>query len=94
MISATSRYTRNTVVPLTDAAGVTRPTILPRTPADVTYQVQYYTWGAHDRVDLLARRFYGDEQLWWLFADANPQVTNWLFVPSGTVIRLPRSAGV
>jgi len=89
MISSSSRYTRNTVVPLTDAAGTTRPTILPLTPQGVTYTVQYYTWGAHDRVDLVAKRFYGAEALWWVFADANPQIANWLSVPQGTVIRIP-----
>lgn len=94
MISASSRYTRNTITPVTGADGVTRLTILPLTPADAAYQVQYYSWGAHDRVDLVARRFYGAESLWWLFADANPQITTWLFVPVGTVIRIPRRSGV
>lgn len=89
MITPSSRYTRNTVAPLTGADGVTRNTILPLTPTAATYTVQYYTWGAHDRVDLVAKRFYGSEQLWWLFADANPQITVWLKVPQGTVIRIP-----
>lgn len=89
MITSTSRYTRNTVAPVTDAAGVTRPTILPLTPQAATYTVQYYTWGAHDRVDQVAWRFYGSERLWWVFADANPQIVNWVAVPQGTVIRIP-----
>jgi phage tail protein X len=89
MITSSSRYTRNQVTPVTDGAGVTRPTILARVPPPTVYRVQYYTWGQYDRVDLLARRFYGSEALWWLFAEANPQIANWLFVPSGTVIRIP-----
>lgn len=91
MISPSSRYSGNTVAPVTDAAGVTRPTILPLTPQAQTYVVQYYTWGAHDRVDLVAQRFYGAEHLWWLFANANPQIVNWLSVPQGTVIRIPNA---
>lgn len=90
MITDSSRYARNAVAPVTDARGVTRPTILPLAPEDVAFSVQYYTWAAHDRVDTVAHRFYGSEQLWWLFARANPQVLNWVAVPAGTVIRVPR----
>lgn len=92
MIDSMSRYTRNQVAPVTDAGGVTRLTILPLTPQEAVYQVQYYTWSIHDRVDTVARAFYGSEKLWWLFAQANPQITNWISVPSGTVIRIPAHA--
>lgn len=93
MITTSSRYNRNRLAPVTGADGVTRLTILPRSPAAATYSVQYYTWGQHDRLDLLARRYYGSEQLWWIFADANPQITNWFAVQPGTVIRIPVSHG-
>jgi phage tail protein X len=89
MITPSSRYARNRVVPVTDEHGVTRPTILPLAPAAARYTVQYYTWSTHDRVDLVALRFYGSEQLWWLFAQANPQITNWAKIPDGTLIRIP-----
>lgn len=92
MIDTSSRYTRNTVAPVTDAGGVTRLTILPRTPQAAVYSVQYYTWADHDRIDSVARTFYGAETLWWLFADANPQILNWASVPTGTVIRVPARA--
>lgn len=90
MISQTSRYNRNVVAPVTDEAGVTRLTILPLAPAARTFTVQYYSWGLHDRVDLVAKRFYDSEQLWWMIADANPQITLWLNLPQGTVIRIPQ----
>lgn len=41
-----------------------------------------------EEIDLLARRYYGDESLWWRILDANP-----LFYPldlkAGDVINLP-----
>jgi nucleoid-associated protein YgaU len=40
----------------------------------VTDNVQQYRVVQGDGVDLLARRFYGDEGLWWRILDANPVV--------------------
>lgn len=88
-ITQTSRYASNKVAPVTDAAGVTRMTILPNTPSDTAYQVSFYQWKSGDRADLLAYRNYGDERLWWLIANANPEIIDWLNVPVGTVIRIP-----
>lgn len=88
-ISQTSRYASSTLAPVTDATGITRQTILPTTPSDTAYQVRFYQWSAGDRADLLAFRTYGDERLWWLIANANPEIILWLNVPVGTVIRIP-----
>jgi len=88
-VSANSRYAGRVITPVTDADGVTRQTILPALPADKAYQVRYYTWRMTDRLDIVAYRTYGSEQSWWLIADANPEVINWLSVPVGTVIRIP-----
>lgn len=92
MIDSSSRYTRNAVTPVTGPDGITRLTILPLKPAAATYQVQYYTWADHDRVDSVARNFYGSETLWWNFAQANPQIMNWANVAPGTLIRIPSHA--
>lgn len=89
-ISPTSRYASSTVVPVTDPSGVTRPTIVLTPPSARAYLVQYYTWAAHDRPDTVAYRMYGSEQLWWLIADANPEILNWLRITAGTVIRIPQ----
>lgn len=88
-VGNTSRYATRQIAPVTDAAGVTRLTILPRTPVDTAYQVTFYAWRTGDRADLLAFRSYGDERLWWLIADANPEVVDWFDVPVGTVLRIP-----
>jgi hypothetical protein len=92
MISTSSRYASAQVAPVTDTAGVTRLTILPSPPADATYQVQYYSWQQNDRVDTVAARFYNSEQLWWIFARANPEILVWTNLAAGTVIRVPTHA--
>lgn len=92
-VSANSRYAGSVVAPVTDGAGATRNTILPKVPADTAYRVSFYPWRAGDRMDLLAYRFYGDERLWWLIADANPEIVPYassLFsIAPGTMIRIP-----
>lgn len=88
-VSADSRYAGNVITPVTDAAGVTRPTILPRTPSDKVYRIIYYTWRMSDRPDTVAYRFFGNERYWWLIADVNPEIINWFSVPAGTVVRIP-----
>jgi nucleoid-associated protein YgaU len=90
-VSASSRYAGSKIQPVTDAAGVTRNTILPAAPADTTYQVSFYAWRGSDRMDLLAARFYGDERLWWLIAKANPEVVDWFSIAPGTVLRIPNA---
>lgn len=88
-ISAASRYANNTVENVTGTDGVTRQTIMPRTPVSRTAVVADYTWHNGDRVDLLAARSYGDETMWWVLADANPGILDWTAVPDGTIVRVP-----
>jgi nucleoid-associated protein YgaU len=42
---------------------------------------------AGDRLDQLARHYYGDARLWWRILDANPDLL------SGAALSLPESAG-
>jgi nucleoid-associated protein YgaU len=42
-----------------------------------------------DRLDLLAKEFYGDESLWFVIAKANDLGKGSLNVPAGKVIRIP-----
>ncbi|MCB1125258.1 MAG: tail protein X [Verrucomicrobiae bacterium] len=48
-----------------------------------------------DRLDLLARHYYGDDRLWWRILDANPDLLNgaWLSLPEsvGETILIPRA---
>lgn len=51
-------------------------------PDDFFYDVM-----PHDRIDLLAYRFYGDPSLWWIIADFND--LRFPLVLPDTVLRLP-----
>jgi nucleoid-associated protein YgaU len=42
-----------------------------------------------DRLDLLAKEFYGDESLWFVIAKANDLGKGSLNVPAGRIIRIP-----
>ena len=42
-----------------------------------------------DRLDLLAKEFYGDESLWFVIAKANNLGKGSFNVPAGQVIRIP-----
>jgi phage tail protein X len=92
-ISASSRYANNVTTMITDASGVSRLTITPQQPRANTLSVVDYTWGATDRVDTLAARMYGDETMWWVIAQGNPQIFDWTLIPAGTRIRIPNAIG-
>ena len=42
-----------------------------------------------DRLDLLAKEFYGDETLWYVIARANNLGKGSMYVPPGEIIRIP-----
>lgn len=42
-----------------------------------------------DRLDLLAKEFYGDESLWFVIAKANNLGKGSLNVPAGKIVRIP-----
>ncbi|MFD9947246.1 LysM peptidoglycan-binding domain-containing protein [Nonomuraea sp. NPDC059023] len=42
-----------------------------------------------DRIDLIAYRYYNDASLWWMVADANPEILAWHDLSPGFVIRIP-----
>lgn len=43
-----------------------------------------------DRLDLLAKQYYGDSSLWWIISIANDSLKqNSIFIPIGTQIRIP-----
>jgi nucleoid-associated protein YgaU len=43
----------------------------------------------YDRLDLMAHKYYGDRNLWWIIAVANELVNGSLVVPTGKRIRIP-----
>ena len=60
-----------------------------RPPPGAASSFFYYTVVDGDRLDNLAFRIYGNANLWWRLADANPE----LFYPEmlipGSVLRIP-----
>lgn len=90
MINATSRYASSIIDIVADERGshqsVNYP--LPRTRR-LTYT--YYRVEALVSVDQLAFNLLGSGSLWWVIADANPEILNWQGLSPGTVIRIPRA---
>lgn len=48
-----------------------------------------YEWKAGDRIDLVARRIYGDPVLWWVLAVANDIELVPVDLEEGTLLRVP-----
>jgi len=42
-----------------------------------------------DRMDIMAQKFYGDVDLWWIIASANSLTGDSLFPPIGMQLRIP-----
>lgn len=48
-----------------------------------------YSWKDGDRMDQVATKFYRYPELWWLVAQANPQINDHSKIPAGAVLRIP-----
>jgi hypothetical protein len=93
MITANSRYAGSTVVPGSDLDGNDIMVILFTPPTDTTFQYTYHQVTGADYVDVLAFQNYGDPSLWWVIANANPEIVNWASLVPGTLLRIPGLAG-
>lgn len=89
MISVFSRYVDNTVESIVDNEGISRPTIVVLPPGERRVNFSTYTWRLGDQIEYLAYSAYGDEQSWWIIADANPEIMFWNLVTPGVQIRVP-----
>lgn len=49
-----------------------------------------YTWKQGDRIDSLAALYFLFPTRWWIIAEFNPKISDWLNVAPGTNIRIPR----
>jgi aryl-phospho-beta-D-glucosidase BglC (GH1 family) len=90
MISSKSRYSASTVTPGSSLAGNDIMVIQFTQPIDKTFTFTYHQVKANDYVDLLANVEYGDPTLWWIIANANPEVTDWMNLTVGSLIRIPK----
>ena len=88
MITATSRYANAAVDLVTDDRGTHQSVSIP-TPTDKTFSFTYYQVDEGESVDYLAYSFFGDGRLWWVLADANPEILDWSYMPGGLILRVP-----
>jgi len=49
-----------------------------------------YVWKEGDRMDQVASQFFSYPQQWWFIAQANPAIPDFLNIPAGTKLRIPR----
>lgn len=89
-IQAGSRYANSTVVMarnLDDTADV--QVILFSNPKDLTFSFTNHQVTADDQIDVLAYKFYADPTLWYIIANANPEVTDFMNLVPGSLLRIP-----
>lgn len=51
-----------------------------------------YRWKSGDRLDLVSHQFYKTPLLWYLIAEANPEIEDVENIPAGYSIRIPKRA--
>lgn len=90
-ISVFSRYADNTVTPLVGVNGSSKATIIITPPGEQRISFSTYTWQLGDQIEYLSYSAYGDEQSWWLIANANPEILFWDSIMPGTTIRVPNA---
>lgn len=88
MIFEGSRYESTAVLWAVDVKGVGRPTLYPSS-GDPFYQFRNHQVEYGDRLDLLAWRYLGNEILWSVILDMNPEILYPDSLPEGMTIRVP-----
>ena len=88
-VAPDSRFARLPMRAVTTPDGSQRTVVELRLQGQVTdATAASYRVRAGDSIDFLARRFYGDEHLWWRILDANPTVYP-LDLKPGDVLDVP-----
>lgn len=88
-ISAESRYRTATLQTAVGADGETRQEMRPAFPRSRQVSFTYYRVVAAERIENIAYNQYGDARLWWIIADANPEILDWFDLEPGKIIRVP-----
>jgi phage tail protein X len=88
MINSDSRYSTATIATIQTRTG-SRQTVIVQDPAERVISYTNYLVRDGDRIDQLATTFLGMSKLWWMIADANPEIVDWLVLPRGTLLRIP-----
>ena len=82
-----SRYESNKIIKSNDANRVYKSNIYPIIKRSVTDI--YIITRSGDRLDLLANKYYNDQNLWWIIAIANNLGKSGLIVPPAKQLRVP-----
>lgn len=91
MIYAQSRYEYSDLIFAVDGEGTSRRIVRAPTPRDRVFEASRHVVHEGDRLDLLAARYYNDPEMWWVIADANPEVFYPGDIAPGTVVRIPHA---
>jgi hypothetical protein len=92
VIGRGSRYRQADVYPSSDPGRTDHPIdgVRPHQAAPVEVRREHRV-ASHERLDMLAQRYYADPLLFWLICDANETIfPDDLLVP-GRVLRIPRN---
>ncbi len=87
-VSPNSRFAQSPVLQVTAPDGSSRQVIALRLTRPALAVVDRQRISQDEPLDLLARRLYGDEGLWWRILDANP-VLHALDIVPGQVLNVP-----
>lgn len=90
-IAADSRYVTSTITTSQGRDAETRQEMRVAFPRSRVITFTYYRVLDQDRIDLIAHKFYSRGDLWWIIADANPEVIDWMDLPPGMIIRVPNA---
>lgn len=91
MIQPNSRYSTATVSRLPAKNGELRSTIIPASTTAQRIRYTEYRLQQGDEITSIAYQRLGNAQLWWIIAEANPEIIWWADVPAGRVIRIPHN---
>ena len=91
MIFEQSRYEFTDVENFPDMHGGQRQTICATAVAApaLRFTYDFYFCKQGDRIDLLASKFIGNSEKWWVIAECNPHWIFYDYLPAGLKLRIP-----
>lgn len=90
MIGPESRYANAVVEVVEDDRGKHQSVSIPLATSRAV-RFTYYQVEEDDTIEWLAFLTYGDGRLWWIIADANPEILDWTALTIGSIIRVPNA---
>lgn len=90
MITADSRY-NNTPVSVVDTPQGKRQVVGIEPAQERSFEFTFYQVEEGDTVDSIADDNFDSGTLWWIIADANPEILDWHTLSPGTILRIPNA---